>query len=75
MTPLITDYPTNTVLYSGSRILTKEDNEKPDYLKFVTRKRYLWTDESKKKGINHIFNLGLSERRDMLSSDDLIVDK
>lgn len=44
-------------------------------MKFITRKRYLWTDESKKKGINHIFNLGRGDRRDMLSSDDLILSK
>jgi len=41
----------------------------------VTRKRYLWTDESKKTGINHILNHGKSPRRDMLSSADLVVSK
>lgn len=46
LTPII-NYPADTSNYSGSRILTEHDNSKPDYLKFVTRKRYLWTDDSK----------------------------
>lgn len=39
----------------------------------MTRKRYLWTDQTKEKGVNHLLNHGKSERRDMLSSADLVV--
>lgn len=66
-------YPSNTVLYTGSRILTEDDNSKPDYQKLITHKRYLWTEESKKQGINHILNHGKSSRRDMLTSADIVV--
>ena len=35
----------------------------------------MWTDESKKIGINHILNHGKSPRRDMLSSADILLNK
>ncbi|CAD8161606.1 unnamed protein product [Paramecium octaurelia] len=73
LTPKLDAYPESVTQYIGSRILTEEDHSKPDYYKLIQRKRFLWTEESKKHGHNHILNVGKSARRDMLTSADLVL--